>query len=421
MPAKVIVGMQWGDEGKGKIVDVLSEHSHAVVRYQGGPNAGHTVVIDDRTFVLHLVPTGALRKGTICLLGNGVVIDLLSLKKEIDGLEEAGFKLEGRFFISPNAHLILPYHIQVEDMDEGRDPGGKLGTTRRGIGPAYTDKVARTGIRMFEILHPDIFSRKLKENVERLRGAAGHKAKVMADEIFESHVLHAERFRPMIKDVSLLIDDMLQRRQSVLFEGAQGTMLDVDHGTYPFVTSSSTVSGGACTGAGVAPRRIDEVIGVAKAYSTRVGNGPFPTEIHDRTGVILREIGSEYGRTTGRPRRCGWLDIPVLRLSARVNGISSMAITKLDVLDSADTIKMCRAYLVRGEEHREIPQGIPFDEMHPVYEEFPGWKEDTSSARKWEDLPSKAREYLDAVRGLVNVPVSLVSVGSKRDDIIRLS
>ncbi|NLY49937.1 MAG: adenylosuccinate synthase [Firmicutes bacterium] len=421
MSCTVIIGAQWGDEGKGKVTDFLAERADVVARYQGGNNAGHTVIVGEQGFKLHLVPSGILYPDKLCVLGNGMVIDPEALVNEIEGLEEKGVSTAG-LRISDRAHLILPYHKRLDELQEASRGAGKIGTTGRGIGPAYNDKSARMGMRMADLLDPSEFHEKLTANVKAKNaylkqtfGAEGFDAAAMEEIILAL----AERFRDRITDTGVLLSETIAAGKKVLFEGAQGTLLDIDHGTYPFVTSSNTTAGGACTGTGVGPTAIDRVIGVVKAYTTRVGAGPFPTELNDAVGERLRQRGAEFGTTTGRPRRCGWLDTVVLRYAARVNGLTGIAITKLDVLDGLDTIKICTGYRINGKVTTDFPASRKAVETaEPVYEELPGWNESTGQATTWEELPAATRRYLDRIADLTGVPIVIVSVGPCRSQTI---
>jgi adenylosuccinate synthase len=422
MSATVIVGAQWGDEGKGKIVDLLAEHSDVVCRYQGGPNAGHTIVRDGETFKLHHIPSGILYPGRVCVVGAGCVLDPGQLVKEIDGLEERGIPT-GDLRISGNAHLIMPWHIAIDSATERRLGRLQIGTTRRGIGPAYADKAARIGIRMQDILDPKILRQKFEtalaeKNVllERIYDHPPLEVEELADRMEE----YAERLRPYVADTSLLVDRALRDGQRVLLEGAQGTLLDLDHGTYPFVTSSNPVAGAATTGVGIGPTRIDRVIGVAKAYVTRVGEGPFPTEIEGPDQARIREIGAEFGTTTGRERRCGWLDLVALRFAVRVNGLTSLALTKLDVLSSFAELPVCVAYrLPDGTETEEFP-GHQSDFHHalPVYRTLPGWREPLDGVSDLGRLPSGARRYVDFVSESLGVEICMVGTGPDRSRVL---
>jgi adenylosuccinate synthase len=415
----VVVGAQWGDEGKGKLVDVIAERADWVVRYQGGANAGHTVKIGDRSFVLHQIPSGILHPGVRCAIGNGVVLDPDTLFTEIDELVREGIEVEGRLYVSDRAHLVLPYHKLVDcESAETR----AIGTTRRGIGPAYEDKVARRGIRVLDLRHPE----RLRELVERgiahaneRLAAFGSRARADVGETVAMLERLAGRLLPLAVDVGLAVHRARQAGATVLLEGAQGSLLDVDHGTYPFVTSSSTTSGGAAIGAGIGPTTIDAVLGVVKAYTTRVGNGPLPTELEEPLASTIRDLGSEFGATTGRPRRCGWFDAVVVRYAARVNGLTGLAVTKLDVLDTIDRIAICTGYETPDEVYYEFPGDlVVLDRVVPRYEWFEGWKCSTAHARRLADLPRAARRYLDRIEELAGTPIIYVSVGTRRDQII---
>lgn len=424
MSTVVIVGAQWGDEGKGKIVDVLTEKADVVARYQGGHNAGHTVVINNDKFILHLIPSGILHKDKLCIIGNGVVIEPSALINEINGLKVKGIEVDNNLIISKNAHLIMPYHIAIENQHESKRGSKKIGTTGRGIGPTYVDKMARTGIRVVDLYHPKVFGEKLEANLSEINYILGNRYKAAGfkfDEIFDMYVKYAERLSKYVADTDTIINDAISGDKNVLFEGAQGTLLDVDHGTYPFVTSSSAIAGGACTGLGVGPTKISRVLGVVKAYTTRVGEGPFPTEIKDATGEELRERGGEYGATTGRPRRCGWLDFVGLRHAVRVNGMTGMAITKLDILDNLDKIKVCVAYKRGNSTFHDFPKEfLLLEESEPVYEVMEGWKESTTGIREFKKLPENARKYVRKVEDTLGVGVDLISTGQRRDELIIL-
>ena len=421
MPATVIVGAQWGDEGKGKIVDLLARDSDVVCRYQGGPNAGHTIVRDGETFALHHVPSGIL-SGKLCVVGAGCVLDPGQLVKEIDGLEERGIPTAD-LRISGNAHLIMPWHVAIDSASERHLGRLQIGTTRRGIGPAYADKASRIGIRVQDILDPKILRQKFEtalaeKNVvlERVHGAPP----LEVEELAERMEAHAARLRPYVADTSLLVDQALRDNRRVLLEGAQGTLLDLDHGTYPFVTSSNPIAGAATTGVGIGPTRIDRVVGVAKAYVTRVGEGPFPTEIEGPEQERVRQLGAEYGTTTGRERRCGWLDLVALRFAVRVNGMTSLVLTKLDVLSAFDEIPVCTRYrLPDGTETDEFPaHQSNFHHAQPVYETLPGWKASLEEAESLADLPEAARGYVSFVEEQLGVEVCLISVGAERERVV---
>jgi adenylosuccinate synthase len=421
MSVRVVVGAQWGDEGKGKIVDLLSQDADVVARYQGGPNAGHTVCFGDKQFVLHLIPSGILRPRTVCYIGNGVVIDVAALEEERSSLVREGIDLDGRLFVSGSAHLILPDHRVVERHGESGVGRAPIGTTGRGIGPSYTDKAGRVGLRVSDLLDPKIREERVRGLRDRTLRLVGKDAPVEPlERVLAGLEKDAERLKPMVVNVSLAIEAALKAGKRILLEGAQGTHLDLDHGTYPFVTSSSAVAGGACTGVGIGPTAIGEVIGVAKAYATRVGNGPFPSELTGELAEILREEGNEYGATTGRPRRCGWFDAVAIRHAARVNGLTSLVITKLDVLDALSEIQLVIAYTIGGRRVTEMPESLAeLTEAKPVLESFRGWRTPTGGARQWDDLPREARRYLDRLEALAQVPIRLVSVGSGRDENVR--
>jgi len=416
----VVVGAQWGDEGKGKLVDVLAERADWVVRYQGGANAGHTVHIGDAKFVLRQIPSGILHAGVRCAIGNGVVLDPDTLFSEVDRLVADGIDVEGRLYISDRAHLVLPYH---KLLDGESSASKEIGTTGRGIGPAYEDKIARRGVRVLDLRHPERVRQLVERGVEHANGQLARFTDRRADA--EATMQLLERLTPRLlslsEDVGLCVHQAIESGAAVLLEGAQGSLLDIDHGTYPFVTSSNTTSGGAATGAGIAPTAIDGVLGVVKAYTTRVGHGPLPTEIPGALGERVRELGNEFGAVTGRPRRCGWFDAVVVRYATRVNGLSGLAVTKLDVLDSLDRIAICTGYKVGDEEYREFPGDVTaLAHIEPIYEWFEGWQQPTSEARTLDALPAKARQYLDRIRELVAAPIVYVSVGTRRDQIIGL-
>ena len=416
MSATVLVGSQWGDEGKGKIVDILSEKFKIVARYQGGANAGHTVIIGDKQYILHLIPSGILRDDVICVIGNGVVIDPTALLEEIEILEKNGINVEGRLFISHNAHLIMPYHKLLDSISESGD--NKIGTTGRGIGPCYIDKFARKGIRIVDLLNRIELEKKIRSNLkeknELLKKLYEHDG-LDVDAIVKEYLEFDRTIDKYIKDVPAFLNNALAEGKSVLLEGAQGTLLDIDHGTYPFVTSSSPTSGGACTGTGIPPTKINAVIGIVKAYTTRVGNGPFPTELTDEEGEKLRKIGSEFGATTGRPRRCGWYDAFLVAYSQMVNGLTSVAITKLDVLSEFEKIKVCIGYELKGKRLKSFPTAVDqLSEVTPVYEILDGWNEDISNCLSYNDLPSKTKEYLNFIESQSGINIDIISVGPKR-------
>ncbi len=417
----VVVGAQWGDEGKGKLVDVLSERADLVVRYQGGANAGHTVVIGDTQFILRQIPSGILHQRVTCVVGNGVVLDPETFFTELDGLAERGVHTEGRLLVSDRAHLVLPYHKLLDAASEKRQ---KLGTTGRGIGPAYEDKYGRRGIRVGDLRRLAHTATLLAERVERanaLLELMGSGERASLDQHLDLVKCIAPRLLPLAHDTGLFVHEALRRGQRVLLEGAQGALLDVDHGTYPFVTSSNTTSGGAAVGAGVGPTAIDGVLGVVKAYTTRVGNGPLPTEASGKAGEELQRIGAEFGAVTGRPRRCGWFDATVVRYSVRVNGLTGLAVTKLDVLDAFPEIPVGTAYQVGGESCEEMPADIErLTRVEPRYEILPGWQKPIGDARRLADLPPQARAYLDRLQDLSGAPIRYVSVGTRRDQIIEV-
>ena len=424
MPAVVLVGAQWGDEGKGKATDILGDRVQWVVRYQGGNNAGHTVITPDgEKFALHLIPSGILQASATCVIGNGVVIDPRVLITEMDGLEARGVDTT-KLVISSDAHLIMPHHVALDKASERWLGKSKIGTTGRGIGPAYGDKVARQGIRVQDLADPGIFRAKLelalREKNQVLVKVYGRKA-IELDEVCEEYAKHAERLLPHMADTGVLLDGALRRGETVLLEGSQGTLLDVDHGTYPFVTSSNPTAGGAATGAGIGPMKITQVIGIVKAYTTRVGSGPFPTELLDEMGERLRSVGGEIGVTTGRLRRCGWYDAVLTRYAARVNGLTDLFLTKLDVLSGLEKIPVCVAYNVHGQILSEVPMTqTGFHHAEPVYEEFDGWDDDISTCRSFEELPKNAQKYVKALEEMADVPVAAVGVGPGREQTLVL-
>jgi len=422
MPATVIVGAQWGDEGKGKVVDLLAEKSDLVARYQGGNNAGHTIVAGAETYKLHLVPSGILYPGTLCVIGTGTVVDPTALVTELDTLESRGLDLAG-LRLSGSAHLIMPYHVALDGASEMRLGRFSIGTTRRGIGPCYQDKAARIGIRAQDLLDPKILVRKLEialemknEIMERIYGLP----RMDAREIAATLTPIAARLAPFIADTSLLVDQALRDDKNVLLEGAQGTMLDVDHGTYPFVTSSNPIAGAACAGIGIGPTRISRVVGVSKAYTTRVGEGPFPTELDDADGALMLQRGNEFGTTTGRQRRCGWIDLVALRYAARLSGFTELALTKLDVLSGFARVRICEAYRTRdGELLTEFPyHQTVFHGCTPVYRDLDGWDEDISECRELKRLPAAARGYVETIADAVEVPITLIGTGQGRHQVI---
>ena len=423
MKSIVVVGAQWGDEGKGKIVDIYSEFADTIVRSAGGNNAGHTLVVKGEKFVFHLIPSGILHPGKKCVIANGVVVDPKVLLGEIGRLKERGYlKDDGQLKVGLLANIIMPYHIVLDRSREEKLGSRKIGTTARGIGPCYEDKIARTGIRAGDLVQPGTLAEKLAANLElknfllkNYYGAEEIPFQATLDEYLE----YGERLKPYLMDTSRFLNEEINRGAKVLFEGAQGTLLDIDHGTYPFVTSSNTTAGGACTGSGVPPTRIGGVVGVSKAYATRVGGGPFPTELFDEEGQRIRERGNEYGSTTGRPRRCGWFDAPVLRYANRLNGLSSVALTKLDVLSGLPRVKVCVAYEIGGARSDEVPLSLSgFEDARPVYEQVEGWKEDITQAKEFTDLPKTAQKYVRLLEEVSGVEISLVSVGPDRNETI---
>ncbi|WP_303722712.1 adenylosuccinate synthase [Malonomonas rubra] len=420
----IIVGAQWGDEGKGKIVDIYTEYSQQVVRFQGGNNAGHTLVVGDEKTVLHLIPSGILHEGKRCLIGNGVVLDPKVFLEEIDNLKKKGYlKDDSQLVVDGAVNIIMPYHKKIDVAREQKAGAKKIGTTGRGIGPAYEDKAGRRAIRFADLLKPETFKRKLADVLPEknfyLAQYLGEQP-LSADEIAEEYLGYAERLRGYLGRVSTLLDKAIKAGDNVLFEGAQGSLLDVDHGTYPYVTSSSTVAGGACTGAGLGPNKINAVIGISKAYVTRVGEGPFPTELHDEMGEQLRAAGHEFGATTGRPRRTGWLDIVALKEAVRTNGLTGIALTKMDVLNELETIKVCTAYRYGEELLEEFPQDFDvLKECTPVYEEVTGWQCDISQTKEYQQLPQQVKDYVYKIEAWIDCPVVLVSVGPRRDQTIQ--
>jgi adenylosuccinate synthase len=419
----VVIGTQWGDEGKGKIVDLLTAHADTVVRFQGGNNAGHTLVVKGQKSIFHLIPSGILYPQKRCLIGNGVVVDLEVLLQEMQELSERGISVgPDRLGLSERAHLIMPYHTAIDMAREQAKGGSKIGTTGRGIGPCYEDKVARVGIRALDLTEPDVLEEKIIQNLKEknfyLASFLGAEP-LEPQPIVERYRFLSNEFSPFLVDVSAELDEAKRENGNILFEGAQGTHLDVDHGTYPFVTSSNPVAATACVGAGIGPKALDSIVGIVKAYTTRVGRGPFVSELDDETGNYLQERGQEFGATTGRPRRCGWLDMVVLRYSARVNGLTHLAITKLDVLTGLDSIRLCIAYEHQDKRLESVPAKLStLSTCRPIYEEMDGWKEDISEARSLKELPKNARDYVKRIEALMGVPVSIVSVGPGREETI---
>jgi len=413
------VGAQWGDEGKGKIVDVLSEHFSVVARYAGGHNAGHTVTIHGKKFILQLIPCGILRPGSKAVIGNGVVLDPFALLKEVNTLREAGIQVDGNLFVSNRAQVILPYHRMIELASENAPGRVKIGTTSRGIGPAYEDKMGRRGLRVIDLLDKALMKTHI-ENACKEKNTIVHalynSEPLDAAEIYREYARAAEEIRPFVTDTAVLLNTAIRNGESIMFEGAQGTMLDIDHGTYPFVTSSSATSGGAVIGTGVPPTAISTVIGVTKAYCTRVGEGPFPTELHGADGDDLRKRGNEFGAVTGRPRRCGWIDLPLLRYSAMINGIEWLVVTKMDVLDHLAEIPVCVGYKINGKKTAEIPAQISgYDKIECVYEKLPGWKKATSGISDYDKLPQKAKDYLEFIARETGTKIGVVSTGPDRE------
>ena len=423
MSVRIVLGAQWGDEGKAKVVDYLMNDSDIVVRYQGGANAGHTIKVDDEEFIFHLIPAGIVRPDKICVIANGVVMDPEALFCEIEELEGRGIEVGDRIKISQRAHVVMPYHLVLEKASEEKIGDARIGTTLRGIGPCYRDKINRSsGIRVGDMLDRDILPEKICANVreknEILTKVYGYEP---MDEvpILEAYAAYGERITPFVTDTSVYLNEAIDSGKSILFEGSQGTLLDIDHGTYPYVTSSNTTAGGACAGSGIGPTRIDEVVGVVKAYATRVGNGPFPTELADELGQQIRDTGHEYGATTGRPRRCGWYDSVVVRLASRVNGFSSLAITRLDILDELEEIKICTHYEHKGTQLEHFPADLNIlQTCEPVYETLTGWQTPTPQVRTLDGLPENARKYLERISTLADTPISLISVGPERDETI---
>jgi len=417
----VVVGAQWGDEGKGKVVDILAPHFDIVARYQGGHNAGHTVRIGDRKFILRLIPSGILHDECTCVIGNGVVVDPRAFNAELQELREMGVECEGRLFVSSRAHLILPYHVALDRAREERLGANSVGTTMRGIGPAYEDKASRSGIRAGDLFYPDLLREKIRANIEEknLELVSMGAAPIAPESTLDEFLVEALRLKPFIRDTATMINTATRDGKAVLVEGAQGTMLDVDHGTYPFVTSSNATAGGAATGLGLAPKKITGALGIAKAYTTRVGGGPFPTELLDEHGAYLQKRGNEYGAVTGRPRRTGWFDAAVVRYAVMLNGFDALALTKLDVLDEFDEINVSTGYRCRGEMLEGMPYGANvLAECEPVYETLPGWKATTSRTTNFDELPPAAKDYVRRVEELCGAPVALISTGPDRTETI---
>jgi len=424
MKNTIVVGSQWGDEGKAKVIDVLAEHADVVIRFQGGANAGHTVVVGDQEFVFHLIPSAIMRPTKVCVIGNGVVLDPAQLLHEIAEIEARGFEVDGRLWLADNMQIVMPWHVQLDKAKEKAAGKNAIGTTGRGIGPAYVDKVARSGIRLCDLLDPENLPAKVEAILEeknvlftKVYGVEALEAAPIVAEYLE----YGRKLSHLVTNASLLLEKTMKAGKHLLFEGAQGTILDVDHGSYPYVTSSNTIAGSACCGSGVGPTAIQSVIGVVKAYTTRVGNGPFPTELEGELGEKLRTWGGEFGATTGRPRRCGWFDAMVVRKAVRVNGITGLAITKVDILDQLAEIEVCTGYTIDGEPIEDLPVQVKdFAKVKPVYEKLPGWLSDTSKATSWLDLPENAKKYLERLAELVGAPIAMVSVGPRRDQAIFL-
>jgi len=417
----VLVGTQWGDEGKGRITDLLSSNVEMVVRFQGGDNAGHTVMLDKNEFKLHLVPSGILNPNVICVIGNGVVVNPMTLINEINNLESRGIKTDN-LRVSSNCHLIMPYHIALDSITENSLGSLKIGTTKKGIGPVYADKASRFGIRMCDLLNPVLFRQKL-ENILEIKNAILEKVygsqTFKVEDIFHDYMSYAEVLKKYVTDTTFLVNEALDAGKNILFEGAQGTLLDIDHGTYPYVTSSSTISGGVFSGSGIGPKRIDNVIGIVKSYCTRVGSGVFPTELDNDIGEYMRQKGKEYGTTTGRARRCGWFDCVIIRYAKMINNIDSLAITKLDVLTGIEKIKICTSYDIEGIIYNNVtPNCDILQRSKPVYIEVDGWEEDIADAKKLRDLPKNTLKYVEILEELLNIPMSMISVGPDRNQII---
>ncbi|MCB9496011.1 MAG: adenylosuccinate synthase [Fibrobacteria bacterium] len=424
MKNTIVVGSQWGDEGKAKVIDVLAEHADVVIRFQGGANAGHTVVVGDQEFVFHLIPSAIMRPTKVCVIGNGVVLDPAQLLLEISEIEERGFDVRGRLWLADNMQIVMPWHVQLDKAKEAAAGKNAIGTTGRGIGPAYVDKVARSGIRLCDLLDPENLPAKVEQILEEknvLFTKVYGVEPLQAAPIVAEYLEFGRKLQPFVANAALLLEKAMKAGKHLLFEGAQGTILDVDHGSYPYVTSSNTIAGSACCGSGVGPTAIQSVIGVVKAYTTRVGNGPFPTELDGALGDSIRKWGGEFGATTGRPRRCGWFDAMVVRKAVRVNGITGLAITKVDILDQLPEIQVCTGYTIDGQPIEDLPVQVKdFTRIEPVYETLPGWMQDTSKAVSWADLPENAKKYLERLAELVGAPIAMVSTGPRRDQAIIL-
>ena len=413
-----VIGAQWGDEGKGKIVDLLTPRFSIVARYQGGHNAGHTVYVRGQKFVLHLIPSGILHAGVSCVIGNGVVVDPQALFAEVDELAGLGIDVDGRLFVSDRAHLILPYHRELDVLSEARRGERRIGTTSRGIGPAYEDKIARRGIRVCDLANPAVLAEGVRENV-KARNRVIKDTTLDWQQVYDQLVAYGERIRPWVVDASVMLNAAIADGKAVMFEGAQGTLLDIDHGTFPFVTSSNASAGGVCTGLGVPPKAVGTVLGVVKAYTTRVGEGPLPTELVGEMGNRLRESGQEYGASTGRPRRCGWYDAVAVRFSARVSGIDALALTKLDVLDGIESISLCTGYRCDGRTLQDFPADLKLlAGCEPIYEQMPGWTEPTRGVQSYDRLPKAAQAYVRRLEEVTGVPAAIISTGSDREETI---
>ncbi|MDD5217401.1 MAG: adenylosuccinate synthase [Candidatus Omnitrophica bacterium] len=425
MVNRILIGAQWGDEGKGKVIDLLSADSDVIVRYQGGNNAGHTVRLENRKFVLHLIPSGILQRGKVCIIGNGVVVDPNALIDEIETLEARGVRVYGRLFVSEQAHMIFPYHSLIDSLrEESISKSEMIGTTKRGIGPCYADKMSRVGIRVGDLRYPDYFKERLgqvlREKNDVLKKIYNH-AGLSFEGILKDYRRYARKILPLTIDTGLYLHEACRKGKDILFEGAQGTFLDVDHGTYPFVTSSNATVGGAITGSGISPTMIDRVVGVVKAYTTRVGEGPFPTEFPSRLMMQIQKKGEEFGATTGRPRRCGWFDAVLARKAVRLNGLDEMAVMKLDVLSGLKELKIAVAYRFRGQLLKNFPHSIyALSQCKPVYQTMPGWQEDITHVRRWKHLPEKAKKYLKRLEALLETEIKIVSVGSERNQTIHV-
>lgn len=422
MAVRIVIGAQWGDEGKGKIVDLLSKGTEYVVRFQGGANAGHTLKFDDKKVVLHLIPSGIFNGDATCIIGNGVVIDPIALVEEINEVKGMGFSLENRFYISQTAHVILPYHKILDKLKERRLAKDAIGTTGRGIGPAYVSKVARIGIRMVDLLDEEVLKSKILQNITDINYALENmyqEPTIDAEVLMKELNVAIDELRPYICNTTNILHDAIANEEPILLEGAQGCLLDIDHGTYPFVTSSSPTSGGACTGSGIPPLAITHALGITKAYCTRVGNGPFPTELEDEMGEELRKKGHEFGATTGRPRRCGWLDLVALKYAVRLNGMNELALTKMDVMDGFSEIKVCTSYKIDGKETSVFPLALhDIEKIEPVYTSLPGWDKDISGMTEWEELPENAKSYIAYIEEYLGVKFTLISTGPKRSETI---